>query len=132
MPLSVEFLAQFLAKRAKDLAEMDTTSIGIGLGLVFCASHSILVAFRQRTFNLGNTALIFLAGFSIPGGIALISAAISGNSSDLPSSWREYVAVAGIAAIGLATHHICAAFKDSWPENTKAVEISDQTPEPES
>lgn len=106
------------------MADMDATSIGIGIGLVICVIHAAVVALRQKTFNLGSSALIFLAGFSIPGGIYLIAAAISGRSSDLPSSWREYVAVAGIAAIGLAAHHICSALKNAWPENTKAVEIN--------
>lgn len=104
---------------------MDTTSIGIAVGLIICVFYAGLVALRQRNFDLGNTALIFLAGFSIPGGFSLIAAAISGNSGDLPSSWREYVAVAGIAAIGLSIHHVCVALKGSWQKNTSALEVKE-------
>jgi hypothetical protein len=58
--------------------------------------------------------LMFLAGFAVPGGGHLITAALSGNPSNLPNTWREYVAVAGIAAIGLSGHQIVQSFRYTW------------------
>jgi hypothetical protein len=93
---------------------MDVTAVGIGVGLVTTAGYSITRAVRQRSFDLGTTVLVFLAGFSIPGGATLIVAALSGNPGALPTMWREYVAVAGVAAIGLSLHFLMQSFRNVW------------------
>jgi drug/metabolite transporter (DMT)-like permease len=93
---------------------LDTTTIGIVAGLVVAGSYSLTRALRQKSFDIGATMLMFLAGFAIPGGAHLISAALSGNPSTLPSNWREYVAVAGIAAIGLSLQQIVKSFRNAW------------------
>lgn len=102
---------QSSAKKERGLAEMDTTTIGICAGLLVSVSYALLSAYAKKTFELSHTVLLFLAAFSVPGGIALIIAGLRGNSMDLPSSWREHVVVAGIVAIGLAVHYGVDAFK---------------------
>lgn len=95
---------------------MDTTAFGILVGLTACILYALIRAVRQRSFDIGTTILCFLAGFSLPGGTALIAAGVRGVPSSLPSSWREYVAVAGIAAIGLGIHFLIQACRAVWPK----------------
>jgi hypothetical protein len=35
----------------------------------------------------------------------------------LPSNWREYVTVAGIAAIGLSAQYLVQSFRNVWPKS---------------
>jgi hypothetical protein len=105
---------------------MDTTAIGISVGLLVTGMYSSIRATRQRSFDLGATLLTFLAGFSIPGGAVLILAAWSGNPQALPSSWREYVTVAGVAAIGLSIHYLAQAFRNVWPPRASLTPPNDQ------
>ena len=106
---------------------MDLTAIGIGLGLVASTAYALLRAWAKLPFELGHTVLVFLASFSLPGGIALINAGIMGKPTDLPSSWREHVSVAGIVAIGLAVHYIVNAFRTCWATRKKVSTSSAQT-----
>jgi hypothetical protein len=69
---------------------------------------------------------MFLAGFAVPGGAHLIIAALSGNPSTLPSNWREYVAVAGIAAIGLSLHQIVKSLRNVWPKRATISHTDEQ------
>jgi hypothetical protein len=73
--------------------------------------------------------LMFLAGFAIPGGAHLIRAALSGNPNTLPSNWREYVAVAGIAAIGLSLQQIVKSFRSVWPKRAGTPTANEQSNE---
>ena len=91
---------------------MDTTTIGIALGIALAGGYAILRACAKQSFELNHTVLIFLAAFSVPGGIAIIAAGFIGDAKNLPSSWREHVTVAGIVAIGLAMHYVVATFRD--------------------
>jgi drug/metabolite transporter (DMT)-like permease len=93
---------------------LDTTTIGIVAGLVVSGSYSLTRALRQKSFDIGATMLMFLAGFAIPGGAHLIGAALSGNPNALPNTWREYVAVSGIAAIGLSLQQIVKSYRNVW------------------
>jgi hypothetical protein len=104
---------------------MDTTALGIGLGLLACTAYTLVRAVRQRTFDLGATLLSFLAGFSVPGGTALIIAAFRGDPATLPSSWREYVAAAGVAAILLGLHYLAQAFRLVWPPRASIQPLED-------
>jgi uncharacterized integral membrane protein len=84
---------------------MDTTTLSIALGLAGAALYALLRLARGRCFQVGHVVpgvLTFLACFSIPGGVALIGASLTGSLADMPSSWREHSAVAGIVVIGLA------------------------------
>ena len=105
------------------MAEMDTTTLGIGLGILVAGSYAIIGAYSKRTFELNLTVLIFLAAFSVPGGIALIIAGFTGDANDLPSSWREHVVVAGIVAIGLALHYTFGVFKSCCQFSGKRAEV---------
>lgn len=91
---------------------MDTTTIGIAFGIVLAGGYAVLRACARQSFELSHTVLIFLAAFSVPGGLALIAAGYIGDAKNLPSSWREHVTVAGIVAIGLALHYVGETFKD--------------------
>ncbi len=101
---------------------MDTTTVGIALGIIMSALYAAIRAYAKQPFELNHTVLIFLATFSVPGGVALIAAGFVGNASSLPSSWREHVTVAGIVAIGLAVHYIVTAIRDCWLARQKAEE----------
>ena len=85
---------------------MDSTAIGIAVGLICTVIYASTLLYFKKTFDLQHTILIFLAGFSIPGGVGLIIAGYYGSANDLPSNWREHVVVAGIATIGLAAQYV--------------------------
>lgn len=93
---------------------MDSTAIGIGLGLLASIGYALLRAYARLPFDLGQTILVFLSCFALPGGIGLINAGFVGKATELPSSWREHVSVAGIVAIGLAVHYVVTAFRNCW------------------
>lgn len=93
---------------------MDITAIGIAIGLLVSGGYATLRAWAKLPFELGHTVLVFLSAFSVPGGVSLILAGILGKATELPSSWREHVSVAGIVAIGLAIRYIASAFRGSW------------------
>ncbi len=95
---------------------LDSTTIGIVTGLLITCGYCLIRALRQKSFDIRATMLIFLAGFAIPGGAHLITAALSGDPSTLPNQWREYVVVAGIAAIGLSVQEIVKSFRNAWPK----------------
>jgi len=97
---------QSLARKARGAAEMDTTTIGIAAGLICTAVYVSLHLYFKKTFDLPHTVLVFLAAFSMPGGVGLIMAGYYGSASNLPSSWREHVVVAGIVALGLAGQYV--------------------------
>jgi len=108
---------------------MDTTTVGIAFGIVLAALYVVLRAYAKQPFELNHTVLVFLAVFSIPGGVALIAASFVGNVSELPSSWREHVTVAGIVAIGLAIQYVFSAFRDCWLSRQKSGDRNTATPE---
>jgi hypothetical protein len=87
---------------------MDTTTIGITAGLVCTSTYVGLQLYFKKAFDLPHTVLVFLAAFSMPGGVALIVAGYNGTPANLPSSWREHVVVAGIVAIGLAGQYVAS------------------------
>jgi hypothetical protein len=101
---------------------MDITATGIAGGILATAAYTLIRVIRQRSFEIGSTILMFLAGFSIPSGAKLIYSAWSGNQNALPSSWREHVAVAGIAVIGLAAHFLIQSFRNVWPKRATIVQ----------
>lgn len=93
---------------------MDLTALGIVIGLAACSGYAVTKHSRQRGIDIATTVLCFLSGFSVPAGAALIAAGLRGDASKLPSSWREYVAVAGIVAIGLAAQYLMHVFRAAW------------------
>lgn len=111
---------------------MDTTAIGIAAGVVASLAYVCIGFFYKKAFELNHTVLIFLAAFSVPGGIGLIVAGFKGNAVDLPSSWREHVVVAGIVAIGLAIHYVFDAFRGCFQLTNKPAEVNAKKDESES
>ena len=103
---------------------MDFTRLGILLGLVAALIYAVIRGFRQASFDLGVTILMFLAGFAVPGGGQLIYAGYTGNVSGLPSSWPEYVVVAGIAVIGLSIHYLIQSFRNVWARRATVVDAA--------
>jgi hypothetical protein len=93
---------------------VDLAAASITIGVIGAAIYAAIRGVRHRSFDVGSTILIFLALFSCPSGIALIRAGILGDPTALPSSWREHVAVAGIATIGLSFHYVVTSFKASY------------------
>lgn len=93
---------------------MDATTVGIAFGIILSASYAGIRAYARQPFELNHTVLVFLAAFSVPGGVGLIAAGFVGDANSLPSSWREHVTVAGIVAIGLAIHYVVTAFRGCW------------------
>jgi hypothetical protein len=69
---------------------------------------------RQRKLDVGFAALNFLAVVGLLAGCSLIWAAFLGDPDQLPSAWREYVAVAGVVGIGLALQHLMRASRRIW------------------
>lgn len=105
---------------------MDTTTIGIITGLVCTSIYAGAQLYFKKTFDLAHTILVFLAAFSLPGGVGLIVAGYYGSPSELPSSWREHVVVAGIVAIGLASQYVVGRIAGCAQKtnNTAVVEAS--------
>ncbi len=107
----------------------DTIAIGIALGVIGVLLYVPIRGWRQKSFDLAFTVLVFLAGFSIPGGVVLIAAGWTGNPEDLPFSWRQHVVVAGIVTMGLALQFLWQEALRVWPR--KATPATDEK-EPDS
>ncbi len=99
---------------------LDITSLGIFLGIVGSIIFGALDFRRRHQFDISNIALVFLAIFAILAGIELILAAIKGDPNNLPSAWREYLAVAGMVGIGLSLNFVVQALKKVLSEPVKA------------
>jgi drug/metabolite transporter (DMT)-like permease len=90
---------------------MDVTGIGIVAGLVTAGAYSAMALLRRRRFELEITIVVFLSGVGVVVGGVLILVALSGDPAKLPSSWRDYVAVAGIVAIGISLRYVVQSLR---------------------
>lgn len=90
---------------------MDTTAWGIAAGAVGTAAFAVLKAFRHKTFDLENSVVVFLGLFALLTGAELLKVALLGEEADLPHTWRQYLAVAAIVAIGLSANYLTRAFR---------------------
>ena len=106
---------------------MDLTAIGIILGLIGTLTYVVVRFVRDRSFNLVASILIFLAFFAIPGGCALIKAALIGDITALPSTWRKHIAIAGVVVLGLLLQFLINTFRKIWTKSAKGIEASDLT-----
>jgi hypothetical protein len=105
---------------------MDNTALGIIAGLSFTAAYEGLRLYKRRPFDLSVTGLIFLASVTLPGGWQMIKAAVLGDLASVPTStWREYVAAAGVIAIGMCVSYIGKSFRKLLANTSRAV----RTPE---
>ena len=105
---------------------MDISALGITAGIFGVAIFAIIKAIRQRTFDAGNSFLIFGAIFAVTGGIRLIATALVGNEKKLPYFWREYLAVAAVIGIGLSFQFVIKAFRSAWVKSGKPTQFDDQ------
>lgn len=80
---------------------MDLTGWSIAFGLLGAAPMAIMKLLRHERPDLAGTVTLFLGVFSLPLAIACIRAAIVGDPKELPSSWRELLAVAGIVTVAM-------------------------------
>jgi drug/metabolite transporter (DMT)-like permease len=106
----------------------DVTGVGIALGLAGAAIYSVIAARRHKRFKTSATVTVFLGVFALPVGVVLINAALQGDSTQLPSSWREYVTIAGVVGIGIAAEGTWRAFRDAAARPGTLSE-SDDSPE---
>jgi len=84
---------------------LDITSLGIFLGTIGSIIFGVL-EFRRR--------------HQVLAGVELISAAFAGDPNNLPSAWREYLAVAGMVGIGLSLNFVVQALKKVLSIQVKA------------
>ena len=103
---------------------MDLTALGISAGLAACLGYAVAKHLRHGMIDVLSSVLCFLSGFSVPAGGALIIAAIRGDATKLPASWREYVTVAGIVIIGLAAQHLLRVFREALTRSATLDSIS--------
>lgn len=90
----------------------DGTAFGILISVIFSISFAALEFYKRKDFKVNNVALVFLAVYAISSGVELILAALHGDPNNLPSSWREYIGVAGMIGIGLSLNFVINAIKD--------------------
>jgi drug/metabolite transporter (DMT)-like permease len=93
--------------------KIDATGVGIVLGLAGAVTYSALTVIRHKRFRASATALVFLGGFAVPTSALLIRAALEGDAAQLPSMWRENVAVAGVVLLGLAVEGTYRLFREA-------------------
>lgn len=80
---------------------MDLTGWSIALGILGAGPLALLKLYRHEHPDLAGTVTLFLGVFSLPLASACIRAAIVGDPKELPSSWRELLAVAGVVTIAM-------------------------------
>jgi ABC-type arginine transport system permease subunit len=93
---------------------LDSTTVGIALGLLGATAYTVVRSWRHKSFDLAATVTVFLAAFALPTATVLIRAAFLGRQQALPSNWREHVAIAGIVAIGLGLHYLITTFRAAF------------------
>jgi drug/metabolite transporter (DMT)-like permease len=98
---------------------MDASRVGIAAGILAAIAYAAVKGIRQRTFDTGNTVLVFLAVFTVPSCANLLRAALIGKPECLPPNWREYLAVAGVVCAGLSIHYLFRAGSSAWTRRAK-------------
>jgi drug/metabolite transporter (DMT)-like permease len=105
---------------------LDATAVGVAMGIAGAAIYALITARRHKCFRAGTTATVFLGCFAPAAGIFLVKAGFSGDVRDLPTIWREYVAIAGVIGIGLAIEGTANAFRAALARPAKREDDSDQ------
>lgn len=91
---------------------LDHTGIGIVCGVVTAILYAVVEHWRKKDFQVINCVVMFLAVFGVIASVVLIQAALQGDPNKLPSSWREYLAVAGVVSLALASQHIVKKLRE--------------------
>ena len=89
----------------------DITGIGIIAGIAGSSIYASIELIRHKDLEVINSAVVCLTIFAMVAGGNLISVAMDGNPQDLPTSWREYITVAGVVGIGLSIQQIINVIK---------------------
>jgi len=82
-----------------------------GWGILCAVAFSLVRAWRQRHFDAGRTALVFLASASLPSYVKLLYASYVGSVAALPPDWATFSGLAAVVALGLALQQI---IRDFW------------------
>nr|VFJ88737.1 MAG: hypothetical protein BECKLFY1418A_GA0070994_100542 [Candidatus Kentron sp. LFY] len=88
--------------------EMDSTALGIACGVIGSGIFAFLEIVihrrhrRNRIDTARNIALVFFSILAIFSGGELIFVAFQGDPDNLPPTWRQYLALAGVVGVGLA------------------------------
>lgn len=98
----------------------DITGIGIVVALIGTAIFAAIEMFRHKDIEVMNSVVVFLALYAMVAGTKLISAALYGDPESLPSSWREYLCVAGVVGIGLSLQHLIKSTKKIFAKTGNA------------
>lgn len=105
---------------------MDLTGLGILVGVCVALPHAVLRMKKTSDFDPMGAGTLFLGAAGIPLGFGCILAAWSGNPQDLPSLWREYIAAAGVIAVGLTINKVISEYRSLFASPG----ISSPTPVP--
>ena len=97
---------------------MDATGLTIAAGTVAAVAFAAVKAWKQRQFDAGQSALVFLGVIGVTVGCQLIYCAFKGDSGHLPVSWREYLGVAGVVSAGLSCDYLFKTFREAWKPGT--------------
>ena len=105
----------------------DSTALAIIVALAGSGIFLTLEFYRHKDIDITNCVVIFLAFYAVFGGYELIAAALEGDPENLPKTWREYLGVAGVVAIGLSLQHIIKTVNKVWVKSGKAEKASKET-----
>ncbi len=89
---------------------MDLTGWCIASGLLGAVPHAVVKMLRHKSMDIAGLVTLFLGMFSVPLAGASIKAAIVGDPTQLPSNWRELLAVAGVVALALTFRFVLNAY----------------------
>ncbi len=110
---------------------IDLTRMGIGLGILLCVAYAAICMWRRHKISPTALWAVCAAGIGIPLGAQLILAGYTGNPNDLPSTWREVVAAAGVVTIGFALNYALRAFRNALAADASAAVPGSSPSKPE-
>ncbi|ELV8725705.1 hypothetical protein KW460_10095 [Vibrio fluvialis] len=90
---------------------VDITGIGIIAGIAGAGIYALIELIRHKDLEVINSAVVCLTIFAMVAGGNLIAVAMAGDPQDLPTTWREYITVAGVVGIGLSIQQIINVIK---------------------
>lgn len=106
--------------------DFDITGIGIIAGIAGAAIYAVIELFRYKDLEVINSAVVCLTIFAMIAGGNLISVAMNGDIENLPTTWREYITVAGVVGIGLSIQQIINVIKKLFaPKASAAKPVSE-------
>ncbi|MEH6555899.1 hypothetical protein [Pseudoalteromonas tetraodonis] len=98
----------------------DITGIAIIAGIVGAAVYAAVELIRHRDLEVINSAVVCLTIIAMVAGGNLISVAMDGDPENLPTTWREYITVAGVVGIGLSMQQMINVIKKLFSQKAGA------------